>query len=355
MTKTPSHVNADKPGPLLFAVYRWCNSEACPLSWRARVVLGVLADCCGTGVTAWPSEDRVARCMGISNRTVERGVAELRAAGVVEVARQPGGTWGSRPNVYTVNRPMIEARTDSPRLTGGMSSTQTDSQALNPTDGRDEINSTRLAVKLNPTHSRTHPDSQAEHPPKEPPKETPKEEEGRPPPRSQSQDVVVFIPCRQPTKGPETPEAWPLTPDERDRLEALHPGVDAVVVARGMVRKIEKGTWEPDTFRATPKRLAAWMTIEAERGKQKRPGMAPNAPDDFPWSVEDYREFGKDPDYEEYFDHYSELMGEHSSQPWPRVHVWRKLRIYRSADEPGPNLNQGLTEAVEGRSNLHSL
>jgi hypothetical protein len=107
---------------------------------------------------------------------------------------------------------------------------------------------------------------------------TAKEEEGPPSPA----DVLVSIPC----KG--TPDTWPLTPDARDRLEALHPGASAVNEARSMKKKIEDGTWTPDTFRKTPQRLAAFMVKAVERGEHpKRPRPAPGPPaDDEKWMID---------------------------------------------------------------------
>ncbi len=137
------------PGSMLILVNRWFRLRSCPLTWGAKAVLGAIADYCGTTDAAWPGENQIARHATISTRTVERGVAELRAAGLIEVKRRPGDTWGSRSNVYRVNRALIEAliedsQADSTRLTGGMSSTQPDSQAA-----------------PDPPDSRTQPDSQA--------------------------------------------------------------------------------------------------------------------------------------------------------------------------------------------------
>ena len=242
-------------------------------------MLSVIADHCGSGESAYPGEERIARRLGVGIRTVKRGVRELRTTGLLEVKRRPGNIWGSRSNMYFVNRAAIENQTNSTGLTDPMGETQRVSQSnstgltdpMSETQRASQSNSTGLTVQLNGTHR---PDNLLGNL-----SGKPKEEEDTPP-APQSQEVLVSIPCLPRAKGQSTPETWPLTPEHRDWLETLHPGVSAVETARKMVRKIEKGTWNLDTPRETPKRLAAWMAKETERREAKQPGMAPGPPAD---------------------------------------------------------------------------
>lgn len=57
------------------------------VSWAGKILYGLLARYVGKGRTAWPSLEVLATDMRSSRRNVERWLAELRAAGLVDVER----------------------------------------------------------------------------------------------------------------------------------------------------------------------------------------------------------------------------------------------------------------------------
>ena len=71
-----------------------------PMAPIDKLVLLKLADCASEdGSGAWPAVKTIAKHCGIHERTVQRSLRELEAAGYIEVQRPSNGTL---PNVYRV-------------------------------------------------------------------------------------------------------------------------------------------------------------------------------------------------------------------------------------------------------------